>query len=77
MERPNEVDRLAASGTSSQSIRLTAPFSAGTVYYGACVDAAANESDTSNNCSSALRVRVTASSGSDTQATPPPEPARR
>ncbi len=73
----NEVDRLAASGTSSQSVRLTAPFSVGTVYYGACVDAAANESDTANNCSSALSVRVTASSGTgppSPPATPSPPP---
>ena len=73
----NEVDGLAASGTSPQSIRLTAPISAGTVYYGACVDAAANESDTANNCSSALSVRVTASSGTgppSPPATPSPPP---
>ena len=31
---------------------LTAPSSPGTYYYGACVDAVPNESDTTNNCSS-------------------------
>ena len=31
---------------------LTAPSSPGTYYYGACVDAVPNESDTTNNCAS-------------------------
>ena len=50
---------LSASGTSNQSINLTAPASAGTYYYGACVEAVADESDTGNNCSTAVRVTVT------------------
>ena len=62
------VGRLAASDTSAESVNLTAPSSAGTYYYGACVDSVSGESDTSNNCSSAVRVTV---SGGDTQATPP------
>ena len=33
------------------TIRLTAPSTAGTYYYGACVDAVPGESDTTNNCS--------------------------
>ena len=41
----------ASSGTSDESIGLTAP-SPGTYYYGACVDDVTGESDTSNNCSS-------------------------
>ena len=49
---------LAAGGTSDQSIDLTAPSSAGTYYYGACVDAVAGESDASNNCSASVRVEV-------------------
>ena len=57
------VGRLAGLATSAESIRLTAPSSAGTYYYGACVDAVANESDTANNCSSAVAVRVADSSG--------------
>ena len=52
------VGALAASGTSSESISLTAPSSAGTYYYGACVDTVSGESDTANNCSSAVRVTV-------------------
>ncbi len=52
------VGGLAASGTSAESISLTAPSSAGTYYYGACVDTVSGESDTANNCSSAVRVTV-------------------
>ena len=54
------VAQLAASGTSSESVSLTAPSTAGTYYYGACVDAVAGESDTTNNCSSSVTVTVTA-----------------
>ena len=53
------VGGLAASGTSAESISLTAPSSAGTYYYGACVDTVSGESNTANNCSSAVRVTVT------------------
>ena len=55
------VGGLAASGTSAESISLTAPSAAGTYYYGACVDPVSGESDTGNNCSSAVRVTVSAS----------------
>ena len=55
------VSALPASGTSAESIPLTAPSSAGTYYYGACVDPVSGESDTGNNCSSAVRVTVSAS----------------
>ena len=61
------VRALSASGTSAESIGLTAPSSPGTYYYGVCVDAVTGESDTSNNCSSAVTVTV---------GVPPPEPAR-
>ena len=54
------VAQLAASGTSSESVSLTAPSTAGTYYYGACVDAVTGESDTTNNCSSSVTVTVTA-----------------
>ena len=49
---------LAASGTSDQSIELTAPSTAGRYFYGACVDAVPNEFDTTNNCSSWVQVDV-------------------
>ena len=52
------VAQLAASGTSSESVSLTAPSTAGTYYYGACVDAVTGESDTTNNCSSSVTVTV-------------------
>ena len=59
------VGALSASGTSAESVDLTAPASAGTYYYGACVDAVTGESSTKNNCSSSAQVDVTE---------PPPPP---
>ena len=52
------IGGLAASGTSSQSVDLTAPSGPGTYYYGACVDAVTDESDTTNNCSTSVVVTV-------------------
>ena len=52
------VGALAASGTSAESISLTASSTAGTYYYGACVDAVTDESDTTNNCSSSVTIAV-------------------
>ena len=52
------VSSLSPSGTSNMSISVLAPSTAGTYYYGACVDAVSEESDTTNNCSSAVRVTV-------------------
>ena len=57
------VGALAAGRTSDQSSGLTAPSTAGTYYYGACVDAVAGESDTTNNCSSAVSVTVSTGGG--------------
>ena len=54
------VAGLAASGTSDESVSLTATLPARTYYYGACVDAVTGESDTTNNCSSSVQVTVTA-----------------
>ena len=54
------VGALAASGTSAESISLTAPSTAGTYYYGACVDAVTGESDTTNNCSGSVQVTASA-----------------
>ena len=54
------VGALAASGTSDQSVDLTAPSTAGTYYYGACVDTVTGESTTANNCSASVRVDVSA-----------------
>ena len=52
------VSVLSASGTGLESILLTAPLSAGTYYYGACVAAVSGETDVSNNCSAGIRVTV-------------------
>ena len=52
------VAGLAASGSGDESITLTAPSDPGTYYYGACVDAVADESETGNNCSRSVRVTV-------------------
>ena len=45
-------------------MELSAPSTPGTYYYGACVDAVAEESDTTNNCSSSVTITV-AGSGRD------------
>ena len=52
------IAELAAAGTSDQSVDLTAPDTSGTYYYGACVDAVTDESDTTNNCSDSVEVTV-------------------
>ena len=57
----DSVSGLSASGTSAESISLNAPSSAGTYYYGACVDDVSGESDMDNNCSTGVRVVVAAS----------------
>ena len=54
----DSVSGLVASGSGAESISLTAPSTPGTYYYGACVDAVSDESDTTNNCSSAVMVTV-------------------
>ena len=53
-----EVVGLDASGSSYESIRLTAPSTPDTYYYGACVNSVSGESDTANNCSDAVAVTV-------------------
>ena len=52
------VDALGAGASSDESIGLTAPATDGTYYYGACLDTVSDESDTTNNCSTAVRVTV-------------------
>ena len=54
----DSVSGLSASGTSPESINQTAPDTPGTYYYGTCVDAVSGESDTTNNCSTAVTVTV-------------------
>ena len=52
------VAELAAGGASRESASLNAPATPGTHYYGACVDAVAEETNTANNCSAAVAVTV-------------------
>ena len=56
----DSVPSVSASDTEWRlySITLTAPSSEGTYYYGACVDAVSDESNTGNNCSTGVRVMV-------------------
>ena len=57
------VSGLAAGASGPESIGLTAPDSAGTYYYGACVEPVSGESDTGNNCSTGVRVTVGSGGG--------------
>ena len=57
------VNAIAAAGSSTQSIDLTASTDPGTYYYGACVDDVEGESDIENNCSGAVTVTVAEDSG--------------
>ena len=66
-EGTDEVRALLLNQGYAATIRLTAPATAGTYYYGACVDAVAGESDTANNCSGAVSVEVS-------EPEPDPEP---
>ena len=53
------MSSVAAAHTSDYSINLTAPSSAGTYYYGACVVSVSGESNTGNNCSHGVEFIVT------------------
>ena len=57
------VSRLAGGASGLESIRLTAPVSPGTYYYGACVEPVSGESDTGNNCSAGVPLRVESGGG--------------
>ena len=59
------VGALGANRSSDERITLTAPSTPGTYYYGACVDSVSDESNTLNNCSTAVSITVERS---------PPEP---
>ena len=49
---------VAVNATRNKWVLLTAPNAAGVYYYGVCVDGVADESDTENNCSTAVKVTV-------------------
>ncbi len=57
-EGTDAVAGLAAAGNYLGSVDLTAPSTAGTYYYGACIDAVTDESDITNNCSTSVQVTV-------------------
>ena len=59
------VSSLSASRTSAEWISLRAPSSPGTYYYGACVESVSDETNTGNNCSSAVTVTVGAAPAPD------------
>ena len=52
------VGLLGPFETSEVNVTLTAPIPLGTYYYGACVDAVADETATDNNCSTSVSVTV-------------------
>ena len=69
----DEIGVLDASATSAASITLTAPTSVSAevgIYYGACVASVRGESNTDNNCSSAVKITV---SGQETPEDESPE----
>ena len=53
-----QIPGLDASGSSAESLVTQAPSAPGTYYYGVCVGALPSESDTTNNCSDAVAIRV-------------------
>ena len=65
------VPELAASESRVVSVELRVPSSSGTYYYGACVRAVAEESETANNCSAPVPVTV---QGPQVAASVPPGP---
>ena len=56
----DNVGALTASGTSEGSVSVAVPRSMGRYFYGACVDALADESNITNNCSTPVTVTVVA-----------------
>ena len=59
----DSVSGLSAGGSGSESITISGPSTAGTYYYGACVDSVSGESSTGDNCSSGRLVTVSSSGG--------------
>lgn len=59
------VSSLGQDAVSSESLSFTAPSSPGTYYYGGCVTPVSDESVTSNNCSSGVKVSVSDSGEPD------------
>ena len=49
---------VATDATRNKWARITAPKTAGVYYYGVCIEGVADESDTENNCSTAVKMTV-------------------
>ena len=56
--RTEPIPSVPAGEGRQASLPLTAPATPGIYYYGSCVDAVSSESNTRNNCSEGMRVRV-------------------
>ena len=54
----DSVSSLDANETGNERVTLTAPNRSGVYYYGACVDSVTDESNTRNNCSTAIKITV-------------------
>jgi len=66
----DHVSRLDPAESGDEDISLTAPSTAGTYYYGACVDSVTGESDTTNNCSRTVQVTVSSGGGNASPGSP-------
>ena len=75
-EGTDSVFGLSAGRSGSESIRLTAPNSPGTYYYGACVEPVTEESDTGNNCSAGVSLTVESGGGAPDLVAESPEASR-
>ena len=64
--RAVNVGQLNAGEITATWASLLSPTVSGAYYYGACVDAVASESDTSNNCSSGIKVIARAQGAAQT-----------
>ena len=71
-----ELPPISVAGRAGGLVRLSAPASGGTYYYGVCVEAVSGESETGNNCSAPVDVVVVGSGEQDQPADPgSPDPA--
>ena len=56
--RTADLPSVAVDATRNKWVRLTAPKTAGVYYYGVCIGDVANEGNTENNCSTAVKITV-------------------
>ena len=61
----NVAALAAGADTVPLNTTATAPATPGTIYYGACVTAISGEADAANNCSSSVKITVTAAPQAD------------